>query len=63
MSKINEFFGFLGEARQELRKVTWPTKPQTLQSTWIVLIGTIILALILGGFDWIISNLVKAVLN
>ncbi len=63
MSKINEFFGFLGEARQELRKVTWPTKQQTMQSTWIVLVGTTLLALVLGGFDWIISNLVKMVLN
>lgn len=63
MSKINEFFGFLGESRQELRKVTWPTKQQTIQSTWIVLVGTILLALVLGGFDWIISNLVKMVLN
>ncbi|MDH4227797.1 MAG: preprotein translocase subunit SecE [Deltaproteobacteria bacterium] len=50
---------FFSEARAELKKVTWPSKDQTLKATWVVLIGVIILAVILGLLDLGFSSLVK----
>lgn len=50
---------FMGEAKIELRKVFWPTKQETVQTTLIVMAMVIVTALILWGVDafmmWIIS--------
>ena len=40
------------EVAQELRKVTWPTWLETRSSTIAVLITTVIIAIILGTFDF-----------
>lgn len=41
------------ETVAELRKVSWPTRPEALALTRIVLIVMIIMAIILGGLDWV----------
>lgn len=50
---------FMGEAKIELRKVFWPTKQETVQTTLIVMAMVVVTALILWGVDafmmWIIS--------
>jgi preprotein translocase SecE subunit len=44
----------------ELRKVTWPTRHETVNLTIVVLIVAIAVGLMLGGidmfFNWVISN-------
>lgn len=42
---------FIKSARSELRKVVWPTRQETLQTTLIVIVMVIVTALILWGFD------------
>jgi len=42
---------FFSEARQELKKVTWPSKQQTMNSTWVVIVVTAILAVFMGIVD------------
>lgn len=44
---------FLKESRIELKKVTWPTRDQTLRSTLAVIIVSAAVALFLGGLDYI----------
>ena len=39
------------EARGELRKVTWPTRQETIQTTMVVIGLVILVALILWGVD------------
>ena len=50
---------FLRDSRMELRKVVWPTREETLQTTLVVLVMVAILALILWGMDgflvWLIG--------
>lgn len=50
---------FARESRLELRKVYWPTKQETIQTTFIVAAMVVILALILWCIDgvlmWLIS--------
>lgn len=43
--------GFLQEARIELRKMIWPTKVETMQTTLIVLVAVIVVAIILWMLD------------
>ena len=50
---------FAKEAKTEVRKVVWPTRQETLQTTLIVLAVTVVMALILWGIDGIMVRLVR----
>src|SRR3989339_446465 len=54
--KIRQFFR---EVRIELRKVTWPTRKETLASTSVVLILVVILSVYLGLVDSLLSGALK----
>ncbi|MHB1220725.1 MAG: preprotein translocase subunit SecE [Gammaproteobacteria bacterium] len=45
---------FFRDSRAELRKVVWPTREETMQTTMIVAVMVIILSLILWGMDGIL---------
>ncbi len=47
-------WGFLKDARVEVRKVVWPTRQETLQTTLIVVVMVIIVGLILWTMDQVI---------
>ena len=53
--------GFVKEARVEVRKVVWPTRQETLQTTIAVLFMVILVAIMLWLFDmflgWGVSKL------
>jgi preprotein translocase subunit SecE len=42
---------FMREARTELRKVVWPTRPETIQTTFIIIVLVVVLACVLWGVD------------
>ena len=44
-----------GEITNELSKVTWPTRKETVSATWVVIITTIVSSFFLGMFDVIWS--------
>jgi preprotein translocase subunit SecE len=52
---------FFRDSRMELRKVIWPTRQETMQTTMVVAAMAIILALMLWGVDgvlvWLIGSL------
>ncbi|AMG30747.1 preprotein translocase subunit SecE [Grimontia hollisae] len=52
---------FARESRMEVRKVVWPTRQETLQTTLIVLAVTVVMALILWGIDGIMVRLVRLI--
>jgi preprotein translocase subunit SecE len=54
---------FVSEAWQELKKVTWPSRRETLGTTLVVLILVIIIAVFLGVVDVGLSSLVKKVMR
>lgn len=47
------FITFLKEARIELKKVTWPTRQDTIRSTISVIIVSAAIALFLGILDFL----------
>ena len=49
---------FFRDSRQELRKVVWPTREETMQTTMFVGVAVIVLALILWGLDWVLIQLI-----
>jgi preprotein translocase subunit SecE len=50
---------FLREVRVEMGKVTWPARPELIQSTLVVLIAIVIAAIYIGLWDLIWSQLVS----
>lgn len=61
-SQGKAFLQLLKEANIERRKVVWPTRQETTQTTMIVVAVVFVMALILWGLDslfgWLISSLV-----
>ncbi len=62
-SYINKGLQFLREVKVELKKVTWPTRKQTLGSTVVVLILVMIISLFLGVVDIGLSSVIRVVLK
>lgn len=52
---------FFRDARTEVRKVVWPTRAETTQTTLTVMVLVIIVGLFLWLFDSILSNLFKLI--
>ncbi len=63
MINIDRVKQFIADARQELRKVTWPTKQQTMTSTWVVLAVTVVISVFLGLVDLAFSKIIGFILK
>ncbi|MBV4548899.1 preprotein translocase subunit SecE [Pseudomonas triticicola] len=61
-AKGKSFFVLVKEARTEIRKVVWPTRQETTQTTLIVVAVVLVMALLLWGLDsllgWLVSLIV-----
>jgi len=57
-----KFADLVVEARKEIRKVVWPTRQETTQTTMIVVGFVLVVALLLWGMDsligWIVSQII-----
>ena len=53
------FWALVKGSRNEIRKVVWPTRQETVQTTMIVVAFVLLVALILWGLDtflgWLVS--------
>ncbi|WP_152219894.1 preprotein translocase subunit SecE [Pseudomonas sp. SCB32] len=60
--KGRAFFTLAKEARAEIRKVVWPSRQETTQTTLIVVAVVLVMALVLWGLDsllgWLVSMIV-----
>jgi preprotein translocase SecE subunit len=54
-------FNFIRESWGELQKVEWPTQPQLIQGTVVVLVACVIVGVYLWGADQIFRRLVQNV--
>lgn len=57
------FVDLLIDTEQEMKKVSWPTRPEVQSASIVVIIVTIILALTLWGFDNGLQAVFKLVLG
>ena len=60
---VDRSLQFLREVKVELKKVTWPSRKQTVGSTLVVIVLVMIISLFLGIVDAGLSSLVRAVLG
>ncbi|WMY94876.1 MAG: preprotein translocase subunit SecE [Arsenophonus sp.] len=61
--KGKEILGFMRSAKMETRKVIWPSRQETLQTTLVVALVTIVMSLILWGLDGVMVRLVSLIIN
>ena len=54
---------FFRELRSELKKVSWPTRADTLKKTGIVIVCVIVVGIIVWIFDGIASSVIVALLS
>lgn len=67
MEKVTAFvqdtIQFFREVKVELQKVTFPTRQETVGSTIVVLILTVIIGIYLGFSDWALARIVQMLLQ
>jgi len=52
-------FRLIGDIRDELKKVTWLTRREAVYLTALVLLFSAAVGAVLGGLDYLLSQLVK----
>jgi preprotein translocase subunit SecE len=60
---VQKIVQFLKEVKFELKRVTWPSRKETLAGTAVVLVIVMIVALFLGIVDIGLAELIKMVLR
>ena len=53
--------GFLTATRTEVRKVVWPSRQETVQTTLVIIVVVFLMSLFLWGVDSLLFVLVRAV--
>ncbi len=46
---------FLVAVREEMRKVTWPTRDELIKATRMIVVLSILLGLLIGLMDWLLQ--------
>jgi preprotein translocase subunit SecE len=46
---------YVREAREEIKKVTWPSKKETVKYSAIVVVLSLLIAVFFGGLDWLLN--------
>lgn len=60
---MNKPISFLKEVYEELGKVSWPTREQTIRYTILVIIVAVVVGLFLGGLDYILTAATAVILE
>ncbi|UCH75936.1 MAG: preprotein translocase subunit SecE [Rhodospirillales bacterium] len=54
---------FIRQVRQEVAKVTWPTRKETTVTTVMVFVMVALASMFLMGVDWIFAELIQVILG
>lgn len=57
---MNKFINYLKESKEELKKVSWPTRQTTINHTLVVIGVSLAVAIFLGGIDFLLSLALQA---
>ena len=57
------FIRLLKDSKVELRRVSWPTKQETLSTSWHVLVVVIIASIVLWCFDYFLGWVIKLIIG
>lgn len=56
---LKNIISFVKEVRTEIKKINWPTKREVFRYTLMVLLLSIIVAIFLGGLDYLYTLLME----
>lgn len=59
----HEILSYLKSVRTELTKVTWPSRDEATYMTTIVILGSLLVGLYIGGLDFGFTNLLGLILK
>ena len=54
---------YLGQVRQEARKVVWPTWRETLTTTALVMVMVVLMGVFFFVVDWALATIIRLVLG
>jgi preprotein translocase subunit SecE len=60
---IDRLTEYLQDTRGEIRKTSWPSREQATKLTLIVLAVTLVMAIFLGAFDFLFSQLMRLLIG
>ncbi|MCK5215115.1 MAG: preprotein translocase subunit SecE [Candidatus Omnitrophica bacterium] len=60
IGKVKKFFS---EILVELKKVSWSTKKELIESTWIVIISSAFLGIFIGVIDFFLSRIIGLIIK
>ena len=58
---IEKIKTFLIETKNELKKVTWPTKDELKESTRVVIVASLIVTAFIGVVDQILNRIIQLI--
>jgi preprotein translocase subunit SecE len=59
----NRFTAFVREVMAELKKVSWPSRQETVESTSVVLMTVVLVTLFIGLCDMMLAKLLNMILG
>jgi len=58
----SNIFKFIKESRDELKKVSWPSRQTTIRYTVIVIVSSLVVGAVTGGFDYILTIVLQNII-
>jgi len=62
MSQVNKLVQYIKDSRNEIKKVTWPTKKEIKQHTILVITISLAVAAFLGLVDYILTQVIEKII-
>lgn len=62
MNFIKKFFAYLSESQSEMKKVTWPSRKDSIRLSVAVIVFIILFASLIGIFDSIMARLIERII-
>jgi len=53
--RVEAVRGFFQNVQSEMKKVTWPTRPELIKATRMVVILSFVLGVTIGLLDWVLQ--------
>lgn len=54
---------FVSEVGVELKKVSWLTRQELVDATWVVIFSTAVLGIFIGGTDFVLSKILGIIIR
>jgi preprotein translocase SecE subunit len=54
---VHETVGFFRAVRTEMEKVTWPSRPELIKATRMIVILSLVLGIAIGLLDWVLQKI------